>query len=421
VAAALAATAAVGVGARVARAELERRGQRRRLRKQRRFGLLPNERPGEGLKRVALGQLDLAIDQLVGGPPDSAAVHETRKALKRLRALVRLLEGSLGTGVLSVERETLRDVGRRLAAARDAEVLLGSFEDLLERGPRKLARRRGVEQLRQRLEQERDSAQARLAGDAVTRMQVLGELHAMRARVPGWPLPDDAGLEQLEAGVQRIYRQGRRRHRHAAKARGADRGRALHEWRKRVKDLRYVAEMLERGQPRGGRERRRARARRKQLERAQRRLHRIATRADDLGEVLGSEHDLAVLAERIDSAAELRRGSARRLRMLIRRRRRELRRQALREGERLYGRKPRRFVRRVRGAYAPPRSVDADHGQLALAPWQRNGHLLAGRAPQQGRGEWGIGGQAPFPRSGIVRADDAPALLRSLLVPHDHG
>jgi hypothetical protein len=245
--------------------------------------------------------------------------------------------------------------------------------------------------------------------------------------VGSWPLPDDARLTQLEPGLRHIYTQGRRRYARAANARGAQRGRALHEWRKRVKDLRYAAEMLERAAPaearerRRGRERRRARERRQALERSQRRLHRVASRADDLGEVLGSEHDLAVLEERVRNETQLGRVSRRRLRRLIDKRRRALRRQALREGEQLYARKPGRFLRRVRRSYAAPLSVDADHRQLTLPPWQRNGHLLSGLTAEQRGGEWRIGGQTPFPRSGIMRADDTPALLRSLLVPHHHG
>ena len=49
-------------------------------------------------------------------------MHETRKALKRLRALVRLLREELGEQAFERENAALRDVARRLAGARDAEV-----------------------------------------------------------------------------------------------------------------------------------------------------------------------------------------------------------------------------------------------------------------------------------------------------------
>ncbi len=118
--------------------------------------------------------------------------------------------------------------------------------------------------------------------------------------------------------------------RDAAKAKGEGRRtRTLHEWRKRVKDLRYVAEML------GAR--------------------KLAKRADDLGELLGEEHDLAVLAQRVRREAKAGRASGapgRRARKLLLRliasRRKKLRKRALRDGKRLFKRKPARFVRRMR-------------------------------------------------------------------------
>jgi hypothetical protein len=61
-----------------------------------------------------------------------------------------------------------------------------------------------------------------------------------------------------------------------------------------------------------------------------------------------------MLAERIrsDPAFQLGRGTRRTLLKLIARRRRQLRRRALREGERIYGRRPKAFLARMRRAYA---------------------------------------------------------------------
>jgi hypothetical protein len=131
----------------------------------------------------------------------------------------------------------------------------------------------------------------------------------------------------------------------------------MHEWRKRVKDLRYVAEMLDRRDPSGARAqhggRRRGAAGRRKLREAAR-LRRLARRADELGEVLGEDHDLAVFAERVrdDRGLQLGRSARRKLLRSIRRRRRRLRRRALADGARLYRRRPKAFVARVTDAYA---------------------------------------------------------------------
>jgi hypothetical protein len=128
----------------------------------------------------------------------------------------------------------------------------------------------------------------------------------------------------------------------------------MHEWRKRVKDLRHVAETLDRRDPDAHRRRhgRRGGGRRRRREAA--RIRRLAKRADVLAEVLGEDHDLVVFAERLRTDPALRLGRRQRKRLLrvIARRRRQLRRRALREGERLYRRRPKAFVARVRNAYA---------------------------------------------------------------------
>jgi hypothetical protein len=362
IAATLAASVVVGVKAALAKAERERRRAQRA--RERQFALLPEERPAEGLRRIAVGQLDLALELLEGDGemcPEQRAVHETRKALKRLRALLRLLEDVIGERAYARESAAVRDAGRRLAGARDSEVIVSTLDGLLERHPRKLGRRASLARLRGRLVSERELAVERTLGDRATLEEVLGELRAARRRVAAWSLPEQRGLELVEPALRRVYRQGRRRYGRAQRGKG-DRARALHEWRKRVKDLRYAAEMLERRDPdadgsagdRRARERRGPgqRARERERRRATR-LRRVARRADELGEVLGEEHDLALLAARIraekgrDGAVKIGRRTRRTLLKLIERRRRDLRRRALREGAALYARRPRDFARRL--------------------------------------------------------------------------
>jgi CHAD domain-containing protein len=325
----MAATMAVGVGVALAKAGREQRSERRR-RSDRRFALHRGEPPCEGLRRIAVGQVDLALEVL--DAPDTAsqkrnekAVHETRKALKRLRALLRLLEHELGAEVFARESAALRDTARRLAPARDAEVLLSTLDALIEHHPRKLGKHKGVRRLRRRLLTE----QRRTQVDDVTRAQVLAELRRFRARTEGWRLADREDILLIEVGLRRCYRDGRRGRRRAGRAKG-ERGPAMHEWRKDVKELRYAAELLQRP--------------------------RLAERADELGELLGEEHDLAILAERVRRAGKRSRAGAKRIdrstrKLLLKRiarRREELQKRALRDGERLYARSPKRFIARIR-------------------------------------------------------------------------
>jgi CHAD domain-containing protein len=130
--------------------------------------------------------------------------------------------------------------------------------------------------------------------------------------------------------------------------------RTMHQWRKRVKDLRYAAETLRRAKPAPGPLARLPGKRRKRISSEARWVRRLAGRADAVGELLGEEHDLAVFGAWLSEhgkAAGAGRATRRRLRKEIVRRRRKLRRRALRDGRRLYARKPRAFLRRVARAH----------------------------------------------------------------------
>jgi CHAD domain-containing protein len=355
---------AVGVGVAVARAELERRIARSRSARERHFGLLSREELAAGMRRMALGQLELAIEQLEGAGttlPVADAVHETRKALKRLRALLALVEDDIGDEQCARERVILRDAGRLLSHARDAEVRLDMLDALIERAPRKLRQRRGVVRLRAQLAAERDSAVEHALSPRI-REQLLLALRQMHARVRSWPLHGGAGLATVEPALRRRYRRGRRAMPH--KVRGErKRSRAFHEWRKRVKDLRYEAEIIDRSRAPGfspvpvPRPRRQRRASERDDY-----IRRVARRADELGELLGEEHDLGVLAARLrgegggaHAETPLGHRTRRALLKLIAKRRTQIRREALRLGERLYRRGPTPYLERVRRSFARAR------------------------------------------------------------------
>jgi hypothetical protein len=78
-------------------------------------------------------------------------------------------------------------------------------------------------------------------------------------------------------------------------------------------------------------------------------MKRLAKRARRLSKLLGDDHDLAVLRQRIEEhPAQLRPDDLERINALIDRRRRELQGQARRLAEGLYRRGPGKFVRRLR-------------------------------------------------------------------------
>jgi len=288
------------------------------------FRLDPGEPVPDGVRRVARGRIDHAIDELLGKSDSSReqAVHEARKDMKKLRALLRLVRGELGDDVYRSENACFRDTARQLAGVRDADVMLATLADLEERygtlpgdAPR----------LRPALVAHRFRTSA-LSPDSKTAVATLTNA---RARVEDWPLEAD-GFEAFEDGLWRVYRQGRRDYRAARKVPSAEH---LHEWRKRVKDLWYHCSLLEDTTWKPV-------------------MSALADEAHELSDRLGDDHDLAVLVAWAHGHSSALNGAGPMLRgfdVIVEARRRELQEEAFAYGARLYADKPSEFVGRVEG------------------------------------------------------------------------
>jgi CHAD domain-containing protein len=256
-------------------------------------------------------------------PADSAElVHEARKAIKRMRALARLLRHELGEPEFRRVNDSLRAAARRLAGARDAEVRLATLNALAKRHPRVLAAER-IRPLSERLESERGGTI-----EPADRDRVLADIASMRRQLARWNLVEH-DFQALAPGLRRIYREGRRRQRRVERARARN-AQDLHDWRKRVKSLYYVLDMVGGTSSKG--------------------VRRTTRRANRLGDLLGEEHDLWMLGAYVERRPEVfGEDSATRDALLerIARRRKRLRGRALTLGGRLYKRKPGSFTRRI--------------------------------------------------------------------------
>jgi CHAD domain-containing protein len=314
-------SAAVAGGALVAaKIGLDRRSSSDDVR---RFRLRDGEPVPDGLRRIARAQLDMSIERLEGQTDEElgTAVHETRKSLKRLRATVRLARDELGDELYRRENIAFRDAGRRLAGARDDQVLLETLDALSERYPVEAPRAR-FDRFREMLAGQHGAAQRRLQ-EATAIAEVVGELRAARACVPDWPLERE-GFDGLAPGFRRIYRRGRREYRAARREPGTE---SLHELRKRVKDLWYAGQVVTPAEPK--------------------KMRRIARRAHELSNLIGEDHDLAMLGQRAAERSDRFDDEAAvgELAKLIERRRDELQREAMGLAKRLFGKKPGKVVR----------------------------------------------------------------------------
>ena len=86
----------------------------------------------KGFRRIAREQLDIAFTELAPPAPNilPTGVHECRKALKRMRALVRLATPALGQRKARRRARALSEIARLLSARRDQAVMLETLAKL---------------------------------------------------------------------------------------------------------------------------------------------------------------------------------------------------------------------------------------------------------------------------------------------------
>jgi CHAD domain-containing protein len=147
--------------------------------------LQPGLAVGEALRAVArdiLGEARAAIEDPAHS--DAVAVHDFRRAMKRWRALLRLLEPFLEDDGRRLRTEA-RDLARSLGGARDGQSALDALDDLAKHGLTLSAR--SLATIRSRIEALRQSAETEvLTGDM--RLRLGGALARADSAVERWPL-----------------------------------------------------------------------------------------------------------------------------------------------------------------------------------------------------------------------------------------
>jgi CHAD domain-containing protein len=132
--------------------------------------------------------------------PDAVAVHDLRKAMKRWRALLRLLEPFLGEDARRL-RGQARDLARELSGARDAQSAIDALDDLAqsetEVSPRTVA------SIRDRLDAIRLSAEAGSINEA-DRERLRAALDGAGAIVAAWDLAK-LSFAELARELARTY------------------------------------------------------------------------------------------------------------------------------------------------------------------------------------------------------------------------
>jgi len=216
------------------------------------------------LRAALVDEVRNAVAEFERGPTKPSAIHRSRVALKRARALARV--GSAGApGLAEVFDGSARSLMRTLGAARDKWVLEQSARDLARQTGKKS--RSELNALADRM------CALRRATPSLNVDAVQAGLHNLLLISQVWP---EASERQVARGAKRLARRARKAWRRAREGLSPD---VRHKWRKREKDRLYAAILLGAAWPQDHPRRRKFNA--------------------ALGQTLGDERDLLLVMERL--------------------------------------------------------------------------------------------------------------------------
>jgi len=254
---------------------------------------------------------------------EAERVHAARKNFKRLRAVLRLVRSGIGQSAYKAENQSFRNASRPLSEIRDAKVLIEALSKLKKRTSNS---KKSVEfrEARKRLLEHQKQVHSNVIQRQHAIPKAAAAAEAALDRMDEWADQKFRWCE-VEKGFRKVYCDGRKVFDQVKAEASVEH---LHEWRKQAKYLRYHLELLTPAWPKV--------------------VGKLAAQAKNLGDLLGDDHDLAVLRSMI--VLDHGRDGAETdglIGELIDRQREKLRAKAIASGELLYRETPKKFVRRL--------------------------------------------------------------------------
>ena len=279
---------------------------------------------GSSLKRASVSLIDRAVHRIENPSGDRTEdVHFVRTMIKRLRAMLRLLQPAIAAASFERENVSLKNAARRLAGLRDAAV----GEKTLERLAKAARGKREQEACKVVLEHYRLRGPAKSVAQQKNTMRAVARmLRRSRQDIQRLRIAQDE-WQSIGPGLAQVYRSGRKRMKNALTS-GDDA--AFHRWRTRVKALYYQLQTLESVWPK--------------------RLGKTVASLRKLEHKLGADHDLSVLKSILENApGKLGDDHAHeRVNACAHKESRRLRRVSRSLGETIFADKSRHFIRKFR-------------------------------------------------------------------------
>lgn len=272
-----------------------------------------------GIRRIMLNLIERGLEDLRGESKDiDEAIHDARVCIKKIRAILRLVRHSFDREMFEEEDKSFRDTARMLSKVRERAAMFETFDLLVQQ-----AEDPGLESL---LETARGSFKRSGRIDEAQKREAMSEAAASlgeaKERIADWPRFDPEA--SISRGLRRVFKRGRLRFDEAYEGCAVE---TFHEWRKQVKHFLYQTRVLRPIWPNM--------------------MNALSSDLKRIGNLLSADHDLALLREAVSKMDLGNEKELAALFTLIDSRRKQVEQEAHLHGARIYGEKPRAFVKRM--------------------------------------------------------------------------
>jgi len=287
------------------------------------ISLRAGEPGGAEVIRVSDALLQYAIRRIEHPSRDREEdIHAVRTAIKRVRAILRLIRPAIGDTAFRQENRRLQKTARLLGSMRDAAIGLQTLRGLA------MTAGQGKNRIDVCIVHDlfaKHAAMPQMVVEAKTLRATLQALQAHRRRLRKLRIVA-VDWEAIEKGIGKVCRACRRRMKRAQAGGDDD---SFHRWRIRLKNLYYELQFL--------------------MPLLRKRMRSQVARLRKVQELIGDDHDIAVLKAVLQSTPE-RFGGGPAVKRVVRRleeRSRRLRRASQPLAKKILKEQPRRFLREI--------------------------------------------------------------------------
>ena len=279
--------------------------------------------------RIVRKEIDKCLKSLRAKTASDETIHDVRKRFQKVRAILKLVREAIGEKVYQRENSCFRDAAAVLREVRDAKVQIDALEKLCSQTPMPCP-----ESARRALEERRASIRGRVLVETDALPPMAQAIKKARGRIDHCAFKSK-GWRAIGPGLKETYKKARDAMQAAAQEPTTEK---LHEWRKRSKYLWHQLHALDVIAP--------------PL------LSALVERTHHITQLLGDDHDLAMLRERTRGQVGDFGGQkmVESLSAAIDRRREDLKRQALAAGRQLFAPKPSQFAGQLKDYWQAWRS-----------------------------------------------------------------